>query len=107
MWCESCKEAWNQREKEAESSRAERVMCNMYRGKDTVIKEKVERNKKGEVFCLLYRTGKKVLWQSWGGKLEQSVPRTQKGRAGITDLEKVVRTVNQKAVQRREAREVR
>jgi len=37
-------------------------MCNMYRGKDTVIKEKVERNKKGEVFCLLYRTGKKVLW---------------------------------------------
>jgi len=35
------------------------------------------------------------------------VPRAQKGRAGITDLRKMVGTVNQKAVQKVEAREVR
>jgi len=35
------------------------------------------------------------------------VPRAQKGRAGITDLRKVAGTVNQKAVQKVEAREVR
>ena len=35
------------------------------------------------------------------------MPRAQKERARITDLEKVVGTVNQKAVQKREAREVR
>jgi len=35
------------------------------------------------------------------------VLRAQKGRAGITDLGRVVGTINQKAVQKREAREVR
>ena len=35
------------------------------------------------------------------------MPRAQKGRAGITDPEKVAGTVNQKAVQRKEARDVR
>ena len=35
------------------------------------------------------------------------MPRAQKGRAGITDPKKVVGTVNQKAVQKGEAREVR
>jgi len=72
-----------------------------------VVGGKIERNKKEEVFCLSYRTGKKVLWWNWSGKLEWSVPRAQKGRAGITDLKRVAETVNQKAVQRREARDVR
>jgi len=35
------------------------------------------------------------------------VPRAQKGRAGITDLRRVAETVNQKTVQKEEAREVR
>ena len=35
------------------------------------------------------------------------MPRAQKGRAGITDLRKVAEAVNQKAVQKVEAREVR
>jgi len=39
--------------------------------------------------------------------LEQTVPRAQKGRAGITDLKRMAETVNQKAVQKGEAREVR
>jgi len=39
-------------------------------GKDAVVGGKVERNKKGEVFCLLYRTGKKVPWWNWGEKVE-------------------------------------
>ena len=49
-----------------------------------MVEGKVERNEKGEIFCLPCRTGKKVLW--WNcEKVEQSVPRVQKGRAGITD----------------------
>jgi len=39
--------------------------------------------------------------------MEQTVPRAQKGRAGITDPRRVAGTVNQKAVQKVEAREVR
>jgi len=39
--------------------------------------------------------------------MEQTVPRTQKGRAGITDPRRVAGTVNQKTVQKVEAREVR
>jgi len=35
------------------------------------------------------------------------VPRAQKRRAGITDLEKVAGIVNQKTVQRKEVRDVR
>jgi len=35
------------------------------------------------------------------------VPRAQKGRAGITDLRRVAETVNQKAVQKVEVRDVR
>jgi len=62
---------------------------------------------KGEIFCPPCRMGKKVPWWNWGKELEQSVPRIQKGRAGITDLEKVAETVNQKAVQRKEVRDVR
>jgi len=31
-------------------------------GKDAVVGEKIERNEKGEVFCLLCKTEKKVLW---------------------------------------------
>jgi len=74
---------------------------------DTVVGGKVERNEKEEVFCLPCRTEKKVLWWNWGGELEWSVPRAQKGRAGITNPESVAGTVNQKAVQRREVRVVR
>jgi len=107
MWCGSCKKAWNWREEEAAGGKAERVKCSTCRGKDAVVGGNVGRNKEGEVFCPPCRTGKKVLWWNWGGKLEQSVPRAQKRRAGITDLEKVAGTVNQKAVQKRETREVR
>jgi len=76
-------------------------------GKDVVIGGKVERSEKGKVFCPPCRIEKKVPWWNWDGKLEQSVPRAQKRRAGITDLERVAGTVNQKAVQKGEAREVR
>ena len=58
----NCKEAWNWREEEAERDKAERVECSAYGGKDAVVGEKVERNEKGEVFCPLCRTGKKVPW---------------------------------------------
>ena len=67
-----------------------------------MVGEKVERNKKGEVFCLPYRTGKKTPWWNWGGKLKWTIP-----RARITDLRKVAGTVNQKAVQKGKVREVR
>jgi len=93
MWCRRYKEAWNWRDREAECKRAERVKCGTYGGKDVVTGGKVEKNKKGEVFCPPCRTGKKVLWWNWGGKVERSVPRAQKERAGITDLEKRQREV--------------
>ena len=108
MWCGGCKEAWNWRDREAECGRAERVKCGMCGGKDAVVGGEVERNERGEVFCPPCRTGKKVPWWNQGGKVEQTVPRAQKGRAGITDPRKVAGTVNQKAVQRKgDAREVR
>ena len=53
------------------------------------------------------RTGKKTLWWNWDGEVEWTVPRAQKRRAGITDPKRVAGTVNQKAVQKEEAREVR
>ena len=98
MWCGSCKEAWNWRDSKAESRRAERVKCSTCGGKDVVVGERVERNEKGEIFCLPCRTGKKVPWWNWGEKIEWTVPRAQKGRAGITDPRRVAGTVNQKAV---------
>ena len=107
MWCGSCKEAWNWREREAENGRAEWVKCSTCGGKDVIVGEKVERNEKGEVFCPPCRTGKKMPWWNWGGRLERTVPRAQKGRAGITDPRKVAEAINQKAVQKVEAREVR
>ena len=39
--------------------------------------------------------------------MERTVPRAQKGRAGITDLRRMAETVNQKAMQKGEAREIR
>ena len=82
-------------------------MCSTCDVRD-VVKEKVERNKKGEIFCLPCRTGKKTPWWNWGGELEWTVSRAQKGRAGITDLRRVAETVNQKTVQKKgEVREVR
>ena len=69
------------------------MKCGTCGGKDAVTEGKVERNEKGEVFCPSCRTGKKVPWWNWGRKIEQSVPRAQKGRAGITDLEKRQREV--------------
>jgi len=59
IWCGSCKEAWNWRNREAESGRAKRVKCSTCGGKDAVI-WKTEWNKKGEIFCLPCRTGKKT-----------------------------------------------
>ena len=35
------------------------------------------------------------------------MPRAQKGRAGITDPRRVIGTINQKVVQRKEVRDVR
>jgi len=107
MWCGRCKEAWNWRDREAEERRAKRVKCSMCGGKGTVI-WKMERNEKGEIFCPPCKTGKKMLWWNWGGKLEWTVLRAQKERAGITDLRRVAETVNQKAVQKKgKEREVR
>jgi len=61
MWCESCREAKEWREREAQSRRAERVVCSVYDVRDTV-KERVKRNKKGKIFCPPYRTEKKTPW---------------------------------------------
>jgi len=93
MWCGRCKEAWNWRDREAECRRAERVKCAACGGKDVVTEGKVEKNEKKEVFCPPCRTEKKVPWWNWGEKVERSVPRAQKKRAGITDLEKRQREV--------------
>ena len=106
MWCEGCREAKEWREREVQSGRAERVVCSACDVRDAV-KEKMERNRKGEIFCPPCRTGKKMPWWNWGGEVEWTVPRAQKGRAGITDPRRVAETVNQKAVQKKEAREVR
>jgi len=62
MWCGGCKEVWNWRDREVECGRAERMKCSTCSGKDVVIEGNVERNEKGEVFCLPCRTEKKVLW---------------------------------------------
>ena len=69
------------------------MKCGACEGKDAVTGGKIERNEKGEVFCPPYRIGKKVPWWNWGGKIEWLVPRAQKGRAEITDLEKRQREV--------------
>ena len=106
MWCESCREAKEWREKEAQSGRAERVVCSSCDVRDAV-KGGVERNEKGETFCPPCRTGKKTPWWNWGGEVERTVPRAQKGRAGITDPKKGTGTVDQKAVQKGKVREVR
>ena len=90
MWCESCREAKEWREKEADA-----------------VKGEVERNEKGETFCPPCRTGRKTPWWNWGGEVERTVSRAQKEGAGITDPRRVAETVNQKAVQKEEAREVR
>jgi len=71
------------------------------------VKERVEKNERGEIFCPPCRTGKKTPWWNWGGEVERAVLRARKERAGITDPRRVAETVNQKAVQKVEAREVR
>jgi len=71
------------------------------------VKERVEKNERGEIFCPPCRTEKKTLWWNWGGEVERAVLRARKERAGITDPRRVAETVNQKAVQKVEAREVR
>ena len=86
------KEAKEWREREAQNGRAERVVCSGCDVRDAVT-EKVERNEKGEVFCPPCRTGKKMPWWNWGGEIERTVPRAQKGRAGITDPKKRQREV--------------
>jgi len=52
---------WNWREEEAVSKRTERVKYGTCGGRDTVIEDNVERNKKRETFCPSCRTGKEVL----------------------------------------------
>jgi len=71
------------------------------------VKERVERNERGEIFCPPCRTGKKTPWWNWGGEVERTVPRAWKKEAGITDPRRVAETINQKAVQKVKAREVR
>jgi len=106
MWCDGCRKAKEWREREVQNGRAERVVCSICNEKDAVI-EKVERNGKEEIFCPPCRTGKKLPWWNWGGEIERMVPRAQKERTGITDPRRVVETVDQKAVQKVEVREVR
>jgi len=43
-----------------QSGRAERVVCSACDVRD-VVKERVQKNEKGEIFCLPCRTGKKTL----------------------------------------------
>ena len=106
MWCGRCKEAWNWRDREAESEQAEWVKYSMCGEKDVLI-WKIERSEKREIFYPPCRIEKKMLWWNWGGEVKQTVSRAQKGRAGITDLRKMIGTVNQKAVQKGKVRKVR
>jgi len=94
MWCGSCKEVWNWKNREVESERVERVKYSTCGGKDAVIRREVERNEKREVFCPPCKTGKKTLWWNWGRKLERTVPKAQRRRVRITDLRKVTGTIN-------------
>ena len=61
MWCESCREAKKWREREVQSGRAERVVCSVCDVRDAM-KERVEKNERGEIFCPPCRTGKKTPW---------------------------------------------
>jgi len=61
IWCEGCREAKEWREKEAQSGRTKRIVCSACDVRDAV-KERVEKNKKGEIFCPPCRTGKKIPW---------------------------------------------
>ena len=88
LQCGKCKEAWNWREEEATRERVGRVKYSICGGKDVVVGGRVGRNKKEEVFCPPCRIEKKVPWWNWGSKIQWSVPRAQKERAGIIDLEK-------------------
>ena len=70
-----CFQCWeighkNWREMEAKSGRAERVKCSACGGKDAVVGEAEEKNKKGEIFCLPCKTGRKMPWQNQKGGLE-------------------------------------
>jgi len=47
---------------EAKSGRAERVKCSACGGKDAVVGEAEEKNKKGEIFCPPCKTGRKMPW---------------------------------------------
>ena len=69
------------------------MKCSTCRGKDAIIWE-TKRNEKGEIFCLSYRIGRKMLWWNWDREIEQTVPRAQKERVGITDLRRVAETIN-------------
>ena len=55
------KEVWNWREEKAEGSKTKKVKYTMHRDKDVVVGGKVEINEKEKMFCLSYRTEKKVL----------------------------------------------
>ena len=61
MWCEGCREAKKWREREVQSGRAERVVCSVCDVRDAM-KERVEKNERGEIFCPPCRTGKKTPW---------------------------------------------
>jgi len=61
MWCKSCREAKEWKEREAQSERAKRVVCSACNVRDAV-KEGVEKNEKGEIFCPPCRTGRKTPW---------------------------------------------
>jgi len=61
MWCESCREAKEWREREVQRERAERVVCSACDVRDAV-KERIEKNGKREIFCPPCRTGKKTPW---------------------------------------------
>ena len=45
------------------------MKCSVCGGRDAVI-WKTERSEKGEVFCPSCKTGKKVPWWNWDGKIE-------------------------------------
>jgi len=60
---------------EAEADRAERVKYSAYGEKDVVVGGASKRNEKGEIFCLLCKTGKKIPWWNWGEEIERSVLR--------------------------------
>jgi len=100
MWYGDCKKGWEWRNAEGKAGRGTKVKCTKCGRKDTVVDEKIGKEKLKEILCPECRMEKKVPWNNWEVVVHPKKEKAQQGGAWRKTLKGAAREGGERDIRR-------